>query len=284
MGLQLQKGYPGNPITPFGARKSLDRWAAPAPAPEDGRFGPGLRTGFQARRRQPVFLVTIALWAYTVLKFALCGTIEICEAQEPDPPLSNTTAVGILADGGTQAVICYNNGVLSEGDKRDSKSDMPRSGYFAPEPASRTRPRRIYPTIHATTHLGADTAHEFGLVAKARVSINREATAWHLFPTFERVEDYCLESDICPQPRSHLTFLFVFSNIFDLGLKTFKLLEYVAHTATRNVKPIILTLGDLLTKGFLAAKFKASQNSRMEESCVSHEIDIPYSVRQIVIG
>jgi len=55
------------------------------------------------------------------------------------------------------------SGILSEGDKRDSKSRMPEStpscpratstrgrcegrgrGYFAPEPATRTRPRRIY--------------------------------------------------------------------------------------------------------------------------------------------
>jgi hypothetical protein len=55
------------------------------------------------------------------------------------------------------------SGILSEGDKRDSKSHTPESpppcssgninkgevrgrgrGYFAPEPATRTRPRRIY--------------------------------------------------------------------------------------------------------------------------------------------
>lgn len=47
--------------------------------------------------------------------------------------------------------------IFSEGDKRDSKSDMPETtvkktttlsqhgrSYFAPEPASRTRPRKIY--------------------------------------------------------------------------------------------------------------------------------------------
>jgi len=54
--------------------------------------------------------------------------------------------------------LSYSGGILSEGDKRDSKGDMPRPfssrqyasereqlgrGYFAPEPASRTRPRRI---------------------------------------------------------------------------------------------------------------------------------------------
>ncbi|KZL79616.1 hypothetical protein CI238_08932 [Colletotrichum incanum] len=60
------------------------------------------------------------------------------------------------------AIQCQPGGVLSEGDKRDSKSYMPEivlssstisrgRGYFAPEPASRTRPRRTYPTIHATT-------------------------------------------------------------------------------------------------------------------------------------
>ncbi|KAI1352977.1 hypothetical protein F5Y01DRAFT_72410 [Xylaria sp. FL0043] len=57
--------------------------------------------------------------------------------------------------------------VLSEGDKRDSKSNMPEGegrlslgrvsssrpslsrgrSYFAPEPASRTRPRRTRPTL-----------------------------------------------------------------------------------------------------------------------------------------
>lgn len=58
------------------------------------------------------------------------------------------------------------SGVLSEGEKRDSKGDMPETkplrgrdknptavthgdglgrGYFAPEPASRTRPRRTWP-------------------------------------------------------------------------------------------------------------------------------------------
>jgi hypothetical protein len=73
--------------------------------------------------------------------------------------------------GRTKLPIPFISGILSEGDKRDSKSDMPRKppstllmdnniaekycniarvgwrgrGYFAPEPASRTRPRR-FPT------------------------------------------------------------------------------------------------------------------------------------------
>jgi len=64
--------------------------------------------------------------------------------------------------------LSYSGGILSEGDKRDSKGDMPRPfsshqqtdergrlgrGYFAPEPASRTRPRRIlYLSAHRLTN------------------------------------------------------------------------------------------------------------------------------------
>lgn len=47
-------------------------------------------------------------------------------------------------------LVTHRPRVLSEGDKRDSKSNMPGQhgrSYFAPEPASRTRPRRtsIFP-------------------------------------------------------------------------------------------------------------------------------------------
>ena len=65
---------------------------------------------------------------------------------------------------GKPVVGTTNARVLSEGDKRDSKGDMPERGgidhdknrhppsyrgrgYFAPEPASRTRPRRTHPTL-----------------------------------------------------------------------------------------------------------------------------------------
>lgn len=102
-----RKDYPGNPITPLGARKCPDdaqiliggceRWTggrlrppkiaelAPVFGPRTRSPGdrpPGLPKATWLKRRSKstamsVFLVTIALWAYTVFKFALCDTIEM---------------------------------------------------------------------------------------------------------------------------------------------------------------------------------------------------------------